>query len=789
MSCNCNDFPISCAPHAPGGDCHHHHGCPPHPCPPPDYKGGTSMYIGARYVPIFADPVTWDNEREYEPLTIVVYNGDMYTSKCYVPKGAALPEYPETQTKYWVKTADYNYQFADLKKTVNDLSRLVEQFQQDNEKFTELINGWNDQVKAWEAKMTEWQGQVDDFAKSVSDLTAKLDEEINRAKAAEEANKAAIEEEVSRAKDAENALQEGYLAGDAAEKDAREKADASIREDFTAADSALSDRIDAEQARAEGEETAIRAEFAAADTALSNRITSNKTDIDAIKVEQTTQNTNIAANAKNIADNAAELAKHAERLTNLESNAADWDTAFPDTTIAQEVEKEKLARANADTALSGRIASQAADIEEVRDLANHKVDQTTFETADALSVKYTDSNLRNINTASIGYNTTILTRSDLSKHPFIAGTASSHSAAAYYNTASFALKSETDAAQSAADKAITTIGDWETDHPNQTISECTTALENELEATDAIIGDWQTEHPGKTVSEAVKDNADAIAAVEKSVETITGDLSGYVTTKEYKTKQAQQDALISAAAQQAENANDEVQKTNRTIGDWSTKYPNHDITYEVGRIDYSVTNINMALSNFQPKGDYVTTDTYTAGQAAQDEVIAGKATKGELQEMQNAVGNAQSTADTASSTAINAKAAADNAESTAQAALTAANSATVGTDLFYGYPARKTNNAFQICFPNPVYQDGDTSSSFTLTKLTSQEVDTWFDHTGAHAISYPSGSSSIPSLVDNGRAILLVVSGFTTDVSSFDSGGLAYSVSTGAINIRVTRNT
>ena len=155
-NCNCNDFPISCAPHAPGGDCCHPHGCPPHPCPPPPFKGGTSMYIGARYVPIFADPVEWDDEREYEPLTIVIHDGSCYTSKCYVPKGAPLPPYPEGQTKYWVKTSDYNYQFADLKKTVLDLSRLVEQFQKDNKEFTDLINGWNEKVQQWENERTAW---------------------------------------------------------------------------------------------------------------------------------------------------------------------------------------------------------------------------------------------------------------------------------------------------------------------------------------------------------------------------------------------------------------------------------------------------------------------------------------------------------------------------------------------------------------------------------------------------------------------------------------------------------
>lgn len=423
-NCNCNDFPISCAPHAPGGDCcHHHHGCPPHPCPPPDYKGGTSMYIGARYVPIFADPVEWDDEREYEPLTIVTHNGDCYTSKCYVPKGAQLPPYPEGQTKYWVKTSDYNYQFADLKKTVTDLSRLVEQFQKDNEKFTELINGWNTQVQQWEQEMLAWGERLDTVESNVSDLTDRLNAEIARAKAAEQA----LEKRV----DDETALRE---AGDAANKNL----------------------IEQEQNRAEGEETAIREEFAAADTTLNNRITANKTDINAIKAEQAIQNTNISSNAKNISDNSAEIAKHAARLTSLESNASDWDDAFPDTTIAQEVQKEELARANADTALNGRCDTIAADVEEVRDIANHKVDTATYTAGQA------------------------------------------------------AQDTRITAAQAAADKANTNIGNWETDHPGQTISECATSIENEVAAVDAKadanaanIGDWNTDHPGQTISQSV----------------------------------------------------------------------------------------------------------------------------------------------------------------------------------------------------------------------------------------------------------------------------------------------
>lgn len=440
------------------------------------------MYIGARYVPIFADPVEWDDEREYEPLTIVIYNGDCYTSKCYVPKGAQLPPYPDGQTKYWVKTSDYNYQFADLKKTVTDLSRLVEQFQKDNEKFTELINGWNETVKDWTAKMEEWQGQMNDFESRLTDLDTALNEEIARAKAAESANKAAIDAEVSRATDAEKALDTAYKAADAA----------------------------------------IHEEFTAADTALSDRITANKTDIDALKAEQAIQNTNISNNAKNIADNSAEIAKHAKRLTDLESNASDWDTIFPDTTIAQEVQKEELARANADTALNGRCDAIAADVEEVRDIANHKVDTTTYTAGQA------------------------------------------------------AQDAKITAAQTAADKANTTIGDWETDHPNQTISECATSIENEVAAVDAKadanaanIGDWNTEHPDKTISQAVTDVSNSIP-----------DVSGFVTNDTYNAGQAAQNARISSCESQ--------------------------LNYKANKADIK---------------DWVLTDTYNAGQAEQNDHI------------------------------------------------------------------------------------------------------------------------------------------------------------------------
>lgn len=591
-NCNCNDFPISCAPHAPGGDCCHPHGCPPHPCPPPKYKTGTSMYIGARYVPIFADPVEWDDKREYEPLTIVIHDGSCYTSKCYVPKGAPLPPYPEGQPKYWVKTSDYNYQFADLKKTVLDLSRLVEQFQKDNKAFTDLINGWNEKVQQWENDMTAWGERLDTVESNITDLTASLNAEIDRAKAAEQANAAAIAKETT----------------------------------------------DRQQAISE-----LDAAYKAADTALSDRITANKTYIDALKAEQAIQNTNISKNAKNISDNAAEIAKHATRLTSLESNASDWDDVFPDTTIAQEVQKEELARANADTALNGRCDTIAADVEEVRDLANHKVDTTTYtEGQAAQDARITalegdnttnKTDIENIKAKDTAQDTAIQQNKDAIAH--VTDSLSGYVKTKTYTTGQAAQDAKITAAQTAADKANTNIGDWETDHPGQTISQCATSLENETaanaakaDANAAVIGDWNAEHPGKTIAQAVTDVSGAIP-----------DVSGFVTNTTYNEGQAAQDAKITAAQTAADKANasigdwdtdhpgqtisqcatdlDARTRTNsQYIGDWHTEHPTHTISQEITDIHTDLEGLDYLalLDKLYPEGSIVpggSFDSYT----------------------------------------------------------------------------------------------------------------------------------------------------------------------------------
>lgn len=80
-----------------------------------------NVYIGNRYVPVFADPVEWDSLRSYEALTIVTYLGTSYTSKKNVPVGTPLSD-----TNYWVVTGNYNAQVQELINDVDNLSERID---------------------------------------------------------------------------------------------------------------------------------------------------------------------------------------------------------------------------------------------------------------------------------------------------------------------------------------------------------------------------------------------------------------------------------------------------------------------------------------------------------------------------------------------------------------------------------------------------------------------------------------------------------------------------------------
>lgn len=78
---------------------------------------GSRQYIGARYVPIFGrkgeDSIQWDNTAPYEPLTIVQYQGNTFTSRQYVPIGVDI-----NNTAFWASTGIYNAQIEQYRQEV-----------------------------------------------------------------------------------------------------------------------------------------------------------------------------------------------------------------------------------------------------------------------------------------------------------------------------------------------------------------------------------------------------------------------------------------------------------------------------------------------------------------------------------------------------------------------------------------------------------------------------------------------------------------------------------------------
>lgn len=74
---------------------------------------GVRQYVGARYVPVFADPLEWSDQREYEPLTVVLHEGNSYTSRQSVPVGIDIGN-----TAYWAETGNYNAQIEAYRQEV-----------------------------------------------------------------------------------------------------------------------------------------------------------------------------------------------------------------------------------------------------------------------------------------------------------------------------------------------------------------------------------------------------------------------------------------------------------------------------------------------------------------------------------------------------------------------------------------------------------------------------------------------------------------------------------------------
>lgn len=123
-----------------------------------------TQYIGSRYVPLFADPIEWSNQNTYEPLTIVLHEGNSYTSKQAVPKDIDIDN-----EEFWAETGNYNAQ--------------VELYRQETRAVATALVETNSDVDAIEAIIptsefgqTTVKGYVDEGLSTVSqDVTSAIE--------------------------------------------------------------------------------------------------------------------------------------------------------------------------------------------------------------------------------------------------------------------------------------------------------------------------------------------------------------------------------------------------------------------------------------------------------------------------------------------------------------------------------------------------------------------------------------------------------------------------------------
>ena len=76
-------------------------------------------YVGARYVPLYIGD--WDNTVTYEPLSIVTYQGNSYTSRQYVPTGIDI-----NNTQYWICSGNYNAQVEAYRQEVQTFDNRID---------------------------------------------------------------------------------------------------------------------------------------------------------------------------------------------------------------------------------------------------------------------------------------------------------------------------------------------------------------------------------------------------------------------------------------------------------------------------------------------------------------------------------------------------------------------------------------------------------------------------------------------------------------------------------------
>lgn len=483
MSCkpDCG-YPIKPAPLAPSDPCCGP--CGPHlppkppcgpcgPCPP-------SQYIGSRYVPIFADPIEWDNHRSYESLTIVTHDGESYTSKCNVGPGIDI-----TNTRYWAKTGAYNAQVEQYKNEVKDLSSQVSGFASDNAEFREKIDQFTKDNAEMKNTVAEDKARVDALAERVATAETEID--------GLQATTAQHTTEIAdlHAKDEDLQRQITSNDGDIAALQAKD-----VEHD----------------SRLNGIDTKLKSHDAS--------IAQNTTDIAKNTKNIQDNAANIAKNAHELADHAAKLADHEGRLTAQHEEITDNHTAIERLTSVTDglrsdlTEDEAKIESNRDAIahIQEKDVQQDGRLDKLEECCEQakahftqldtKTDNTntalTAEIDRAKAAELANSKLIAKNAAELANHATELADHEKRISALEGDNATNKQAIADIKAKNTAQDTAISGNTDSIAHINGTLGDWATAHPGQTVAECATSQENELSEHAASITQLEADKANKT---------------------------------------------------------------------------------------------------------------------------------------------------------------------------------------------------------------------------------------------------------------------------------------------------
>lgn len=533
MSCkdkHCHPYPIEPAPFAPGS-CDPHPPCPPRPprppmpcapCPP-------SQYIGSRYVPIFADPIEWDIHKSYESLTIVTHDGESYTSKCNVGCGVDI-----TNTRYWAKTGAYNAQVEQYKNEVKDLSSQVTGFASDNAEFREKIDQFTEDNAEMKNTVAEDKARVDALAERVATAETEIDglQATTAQHTTELANLHAKDEDLQRqitsndndiaalqAKDVEHDSRlngidtklrshDATLAQNTADiakntKNIQDNAVAIAQNAHELADHA--EQLADHEARLTSQHQEI--------TANHQAIERNTSNIASLRADLTEDEAKIESNRDAIAHIQEKDVQQDERLDALENRATtaenrldglDTKTDATNTALTAEVDRAKAA----ELANGELIAQNAAELaDHAEELADHETRITSLE-GDNTTNKQEIADIKAKNTqqdTAISGNTDAIAHINdslagyVTNETYTAGQASQDARVGGLTTTVGTIREDlakTNTSLSTTQHDMTTyhmnvVGNWQTDHPGQTVSEAVSALTSKDAAQDGRLDELE----------------------------------------------------------------------------------------------------------------------------------------------------------------------------------------------------------------------------------------------------------------------------------------------------------